>query len=51
MSFDTAISLLSHSNWGFLVLWVVLLGIAFVACFSETSAASAERPRANRSRR
>jgi len=51
MSFDNVISILSHSNWGFLALWIVLLGIAFVACFSEGSAPSTQRHSTNRSRR
>jgi hypothetical protein len=33
MNFDSAISFLSHSNWGFLALWLVLLAIAFTASF------------------
>jgi hypothetical protein len=41
MNFDSAISFLSHSNWGFLALWLVLLAIAFTASFPErTSTAS-----------
>ena len=38
MNFDAAISFLSHSNWGFLALWLVLLAVAFGSCFSESSA-------------
>lgn len=51
MSFDKAISLLGHSNWGFLALWIVLLGVAVVGCFSDVSAASAQGRGTNRSRR
>lgn len=43
MNVDSAISFLSHSNWGFLALWLVLLAVAFTACFSEPSP-SRERP-------
>jgi membrane-associated PAP2 superfamily phosphatase len=35
MNFDTAISFLSHSNWGFLAVWLVLLAIAFTSSFPE----------------
>lgn len=50
MNFDTAISFLSHSNWGFLVLWIVFLGIAFAACFPEKSVSSAQEGRTDRRR-
>jgi hypothetical protein len=43
MNFDSAISFLSHSNWGFLALWLVLLAVAFTACFPERSAPSASQ--------
>ena len=35
MNFDSAISFLSHSNWGFLAVWLVLLAVAFTASFPE----------------
>jgi hypothetical protein len=35
MNFDSVISFLSHSNWGFLALWLVLLAVAFTASFPE----------------
>lgn len=41
MNFDGAISFLSHSNWGFLVLWLLLLAVAFTASFPERSVPSA----------
>jgi hypothetical protein len=50
MNFDSAISFLSKSNWGFLTLWLVLLVIACAACFRENSAASTGGQRTNRSR-
>jgi hypothetical protein len=49
MNFDRAISLLSHSSWGFLALWIVLLGAAFGACFSENVAYITERRHSKRS--
>jgi hypothetical protein len=35
MNFDNAISLLGHSNWGFLAVWLLLLAVAFRASFPE----------------
>jgi hypothetical protein len=43
MNFESAISFLSHSNWGFLALWLLLLAIAFTASFPERSASSASQ--------
>jgi hypothetical protein len=40
---DSAISFLSHSNWGFLALWLLLLGAAFTASFPERSTPSASQ--------
>jgi hypothetical protein len=40
MNFDSAISFLSHSNWGFLALWLVLLAVAFTASFPERTSTS-----------
>lgn len=51
MNFDGLISFLGHSNWGFVVLWLVLLGIAFAACFSENTVPSTSHHPANRTRR
>lgn len=48
MNFDRAISFLSHSNWGFLALWLVLLALAFTASFPEKSGSSASRGHSRR---
>jgi membrane-associated PAP2 superfamily phosphatase len=40
MDFDSAISFLSHSNWGFLAVWLVLLAVAFTASFPERTTPS-----------
>jgi len=45
MNFESAISFLSHSNWGFLGLWLVLLAVAFTASFPERSVPSASQRR------
>lgn len=49
MNFDAAISFLGHSDWGFLALWLVLLAVAFAACFSEPSATGQNRTDRSRS--
>ncbi len=51
MNFDAAISFLSHSNWGFIALWIVLLGGAFGACFSENLTQHVNRGRSRRPHR
>jgi membrane-associated PAP2 superfamily phosphatase len=43
MDFDSAISFLSHSDWGFLAVWLVLLAVAFTASFSEKTTPSQGR--------
>jgi cytochrome bd-type quinol oxidase subunit 2 len=43
MNFDSAISFLGHSNWGFLAVWLVLLAVAFTASFPERTAPSQVR--------
>ncbi|HKW19390.1 MAG TPA: hypothetical protein VJO35_17910 [Terriglobales bacterium] len=48
MNFDAAISFLGHSDWGFLALCLVLLAVAFAACFSEPT--STHQSRTDRSR-
>lgn len=35
MSIEPLISFLVQSNWVFLAGWILLLGTAFAACFSE----------------
>jgi hypothetical protein len=45
MNFDSAISFLSHSNWGFLGLWLLLLGLAYGATFRDGPVPSASRSR------
>jgi hypothetical protein len=43
MNFDSAIAFLSHSNWGFLALWLVLLAVAFTASFPERTSTQASQ--------
>jgi cytochrome bd-type quinol oxidase subunit 2 len=47
MDFDAAISFLSHSNWGFLAVWLVLLAVAFTASFPERTSTSASPSHGN----
>jgi hypothetical protein len=43
MDFDSAISFVTHSNWGFLAVWLLLLALAYGATFREESIPSQSR--------
>ena len=45
MNVDSAISFLSHSNWGFLAVWLLLLALAYGATFREGPVSSASQTR------
>jgi hypothetical protein len=50
MSFESIITILSHSIWGVLAFLLIVLGAAFLACFPENPVLSAGHPRFTRHR-
>jgi hypothetical protein len=42
MNFDAAISILSHSNWGFVAVWIALLAVGLASSFPEDSGSRQE---------
>jgi hypothetical protein len=38
VNFESLISILLGTDWGFLAFWVLLLGAAYAACFRESLA-------------